>query len=192
MQRKDLNFHFELKSTKENYELVFEEAVNSVKHEGRYRTFTDISRTAGNYPYAYDHIREKEIVIWCINDYLGMSQHPAVINAANTANSELGVGSGGTRNIGGTHHEVMMLEEELCDLHNKEASLVFTSGFVSNDATISTLIKLLPCCVVFSDEKNHASIIDGIRRNSADKYIYKHNNLSDLEEKLKHIVVTLS
>lgn len=168
-----------------NYEEYFSKAIDKIKEEGRYRVFNDIKRYAGKYPLAYDYKRQKEITVWCINDYLGMSQHPEVISAANEANSTMGVGSGGTRNIGGTHHSMIELEAEIADLHQKEASLVFTSGYISNDASLSTLIKLIPNCIIFSDEENHASMIEGIRRGGAEKYIYKHLDMQDLEDKLK-------
>lgn len=168
-----------------DYAQYFTDAVNNLKKEGRYRVFGDIERSVGQHPIVYDHKRKKEITIWCINDYLGMSQHPEVIAAANNANKCMGVGSGGTRNIGGTHHPIVELEEELADLHQKEAGLIFTSGYISNDASISTLAKLLPNCVMFSDQDNHASIIEGISRGNAEKYIYRHLDVEDLENKLK-------
>ena len=170
-----------------DYDQYFVDAANLLKAEGRYRVFGDIERIVGKHPIAYDHHRKKEITIWCINDYLGMSQNPAVIAAANNANSTMGVGSGGTRNIGGTHHPIVELEAELADLHNKEASLVFTSGYISNDASISTLAKLLPDCIIFSDQDNHASIIEGIKRSNAEKHIYRHLDLEDLEAKLRAV-----
>lgn len=170
-----------------DYDLYLREAINKLKAEGRYRVFSDIARNTQKSPVAYDHKREKEITIWCINDYLGMSQNPVVIEAANKANTAMGVGSGGTRNIGGTHHAMVELETELADLHQKEAALVFTSGYISNDASISTLAKLLPNCAIFSDQDNHASIIEGIRRSDAEKFIYRHLDVQDLEEKLKSV-----
>lgn len=168
-----------------DYNQYFTNALNSLKLEERYRVFGNIQRSVGNHPIVYDHKRQKDITIWCINDYLGMSHHSDVILAANNANSLMGVGSGGTRNIGGTHNPIVELEKELADLHNKEAGLVFTSGYISNDASISTLANLLPNCVMFSDQENHASIIEGIRRSNCDKYVYKHLNAEDLENKLK-------
>lgn len=170
-----------------DYDKYFIDAVNLLKTEGRYRVFSDIQRAVNEHPIVYDHKRKKEIVIWCINDYLGMSQKSEVIESANRANSLMGVGSGGTRNIGGTHHCLVELENELADLHQKEAGLVFTSGYISNDASISTIVKLLPNCVVFSDQENHASIIEGIRRSEARKFVYKHLNVNDLEDKLKAV-----
>ena len=174
-----------------DYDQYFTDATDILKNEGRYRVFSDIERSVDGHPTIYDHKRQKEIVIWCINDYLGMSQKAEVIEAANKANSSMGVGSGGTRNIGGTHHCLVELEEELADLHHKEAALVFTSGYISNDASISTLVKLLPDCVVFSDQDNHASIIEGIRRSGAEKFVYKHLDIEDLEEKLKSVDINL-
>ncbi len=172
-------------NNKLDYNQYFTSAIDDLKNEGRYRVFSDIERKVGKHPIAFDHKRQKDITIWCINDYLGMSQHKSVIEAANKANNAMGVGSGGTRNIGGTHHPMVELEEELASLHEKQASLVFTSGYVSNDASISTLAKLLPNCVMFSDQENHASIIEGIRRGGAERHIYKHLDVEDLEEKLK-------
>lgn len=169
------------------YDQYLTKAIDDLKQEGRYRVFSDIERRVGEHPIIYDHKRNKEITIWCINDYLGMSQNREVIAAANNANSKMGVGSGGTRNIGGTHHEIVKLEAELADLHQKESGLVFTSGYISNDATISTLGKLLPGCAIFSDEDNHASIIEGIIKSKAEKYIYRHLDMQDLEEKLKSV-----
>ncbi len=169
------------------YAQFFTDAINTLRTEGRYRIFSDIERCVNRRPVAYDHKKQKEITIWCINDYLGMSQHPKIIEAANKANSTMGVGSGGTRNIGGTHHPIIELEAELADLHQKDASLVFTSGYVSNDTTISTLAKLLPNVVMFSDQDNHSSIIEGIKRGGSEKIIYNHLDLVDLENKLKSV-----
>lgn len=167
------------------YDQYFSQAVEDLKQEGRYRVFSDLERKVGAHPIIYDHIRKKNITIWCINDYLGMSQHPEVIKAANKANSQMGVGSGGTRNIGGTHHSILELEAELASLHQKQAALVFTSGYVSNDASISTLARLLPNVVMFSDQENHASIIEGIRRGGCERHVYQHLDVQDLENKLK-------
>jgi 5-aminolevulinate synthase len=177
----------ELGSSLIDYEKLFANAVQTVKDEGRYREFQDIRRHVGKFPLAYDFKREKEITVWCINDYLGMAQNPKVINAAVEATKKLGIGSGGTRNIGGNHHALVELEKELADLHGKERALVFTSGYISNDATISTLVKVIPDLVMFSDASNHASIIEGIKRSGAEKYVYEHNDLADLEEQLKQV-----
>ena len=168
-----------------DYEKNFTQEIKRIRDEGRFRSFTNVARIAGKYPYAYDYVREKELVIWCINDYLGMSQHPKVIEASIEALRKMGAGSGGTRNIGGSHHEIIKLEEEIADLHNKEGALVFTSGYISNDATIASLAKIFPEMVIFSDQMNHASIIEGISRSKLEKVIFNHNNFNNLEEKLK-------
>lgn len=170
--------------TKLFYENFFVDAIKKVKQENRFREFTDLSRIVAEGPVAYDHKKKKKIVLWCLNDYLSMGQNPEAIKISQEIESKLGVGSGGTRNIGGSHHEIIELEKSLSNLHNKESSLVFTSGYVSNDATISSLVKLIPSLLIFSDENNHASIIEGIRRNMADKVIFAHQNLNDLESKL--------
>jgi len=164
------------------YYQKFQAAIQQVKSEGRYREFLDVSRYSGRMPYARDHERNRDIILWCINDYLGMSQNPKVLKAFYEASKKYGVGSGGTRNIGGNSHEIVELEKELADLHGKEAGLVFTSGYVANEATLSTLVKIFPDMVFFSDEGNHASIIEGIRHNKARKEIFRHNDVSHLEE----------
>lgn len=174
-----------------DYDQYFTDAITILKKEERYRIFNDIQRSVKNHPVVYDYKRKKDIVIWCINDYLGMSQKSEVIDAANQANLAMGVGSGGTRNIGGTHHYIVELESELADLHQKEAGLVFTSGYISNDASISTLVKLLPNCVIFSDQDNHASIIEGINRSRAPKFVYNHLDANDLENQLKSVDINL-
>lgn len=168
-----------------SYQDKFKEVVSNIKNEGRFREFTDLSRIAGSFPYAVDTKTGKKIVIWCINDYLGMGQNPDVINASLGATISMGVGSGGTRNIGGSHRKIIELENELADLHRKEAALVFTSGYVSNDASITALAKIFPELVIFSDQQNHASIIEGIRKSGAEKVIFEHNNPIDLENKLR-------
>jgi 5-aminolevulinate synthase len=169
-----------------DYEARFREAVDDIRNEGRYRVFADLARRAGNFPHAMNHREDgvHPVVIWCSNDYLGMGQNPAAIAAAEEAARTYGVGSGGTRNISGTTHLHVMLEQELADLHGKEAALMFTSGFVSNDATISTLARILPGCIIFSDAMNHASMIDGVRHSGAPKHIFRHNDLAHLEELL--------
>jgi 5-aminolevulinate synthase len=166
-----------------------EECLHRLHAEGRYRTFADVNRSRGAFPKA-DAIKGgaiKPITVWCSNDYLGMGQHPAVLTAMHEAIDRVGAGSGGTRNIAGTTHYHVELEHELADLHQKEGALVFTSAFVANEAALSTLSQLLPGCTIFSDEKNHASIIAGIRNGRAPKHIFQHNDLADLEAKLKKI-----
>ena len=169
-----------------DYQTHFRDAVQKVRDEGRYRVFADLARKAGNFPHATNHRdgAEYPVVIWCSNDYLGMGQNPIAIDAARNAAATYGVGSGGTRNISGTTHLHVLLEQELADLHGKEAALMFTSGFVSNDATISTVAKLLPGCIIFSDAMNHASMIDGVRHSGAAKVVFRHNDLQHLEQLL--------
>ena len=169
------------------YNKKFREALNALRNEGNYRVFADIKRQRGNFPNARQYSRNgvKDIKVWCSNDYLGMGQHPDVIQAMHQAIDEAGAGSGGTRNISGTTHYHVELETELADLHQKEAALLFTSGYVSNEASLSTLVRLLPGCVIFSDAKNHASMIQGIRQGGGPKRIWRHNDLDHLEELLK-------
>jgi 5-aminolevulinate synthase len=169
------------------YAEALERHLNSLRDEGRYRTFADVKRRRGRFPKA-DVLKgeaPKPITVWCSNDYLGMGQHPAVLAAMHEAIDLVGAGSGGTRNIAGTTHYHVELEHELADLHGKEAALVFTSAFVANEAALSTLAQLLPGCIVFSDEKNHASMIAGIRNGRGPKQIFQHNDLADLEARLK-------
>lgn len=172
-----------------NYDQVFEQAIQNLKSENRYRVFTELGRHAGEFPKATQHSQngKNDVIIWCSNDYLGMGQNPKVLKAMKDAVDTYGAGAGGTRNISGNTHLICELENELADLHNKESALVFTSGFVSNDATISTLGKLMPRAVILSDELNHASMIDGVRHSGCEKVIFKHNDVADLEEKLKAI-----
>ena len=169
------------------YNKKFKEALDALRNEGNYRVFADIKRERGNFPNAqrYSNNAVKDIKVWCSNDYLGMGQHPDVIQAMHKAIDEAGAGSGGTRNISGTTHYHVELEAELADLHQKEAALLFTSGYVSNEASLSTLVRLLPGCVIFSDAKNHASMIQGIRQGGGPKRVWKHNDLQHLEELLK-------
>ncbi len=170
-----------------NYEHIFEQAIERLHAEGRYRVFIDILRNRGSYPNARcfaGHNGPKPITVWCSNDYLAMGQHPKVIEAMEEALHDVGAGSGGTRNIGGNTHYHVDLERELADLHGKEGALLFTSGYVSNDATLSTLAKVLPGCVIFSDELNHASMIAGIRNSGCEKKVWRHNDLEHLEQLL--------
>ena len=170
-----------------NYNAIFEKAIDRLHSEGRYRVFIDILRNKGNYPNARcfaGHNGPKDITVWCSNDYLCMGQHPDVISAMENALHDVGAGSGGTRNIGGNTHYHVELEHELADLHGKDGALLFTSGYVSNDATLSTLAKVLPGCIIYSDELNHASMIAGIRNAGCEKRVWRHNDLAHLEELL--------
>lgn len=170
-----------------NYQRFFEEAIDQIHAERRYRVFADLERIAGSFPRAIWRSggEQKEITVWCSNDYLGMGQHPDVIAAQQQAAGRMGTGAGGTRNISGTNHPLVELEVELADLHGKESALVFTSGFVSNEAAISTIARLLPNCLVLSDELNHASMIEGVRRSGAEKKIFRHNDVAHLESLLQ-------
>ena len=170
-----------------DYTRVFNQAIDRLHAEGRYRVFIDILRNKGMFPNARcfaGHNGPKPITVWCSNDYLAMGQHPKVIAAMEEALHDVGAGSGGTRNIGGNTHYHVELEAELADLHGKETALLFTSGYVSNEATLSTLAKILPGCVIFSDELNHASMIAGIRNSGCEKQVWRHNDLAHLEELL--------
>ena len=171
-----------------DYHKIFEGHLEQLHREGRYRVFADIKRQRGAYPHAKRFVEGDQVgdvKVWCSNDYLGMSQHPKVTEAMKAAIDEVGAGSGGTRNISGTSHFHVELEEELADLHGKEAALLFTSAYIANDATLSTLVKLIPGTVIFSDEKNHASMIEGIRHGGGPKEIWLHNDLEDLERRLQ-------
>ena len=171
------------------YDRTFVEAIDALKAEGRYRVFADIRRECGSYPsakyFAVDG--EKPVKVWCSNDYLGMSQHEKVLAAMHEAIDAAGAGAGGTRNIAGTTHYHVELEAELADLHGKESALLFTSAYVANDTTLTTLQKLLKHCVIFSDAKNHASMIAGIRNGGGEKRIFAHNNMLDLERQLDSV-----
>ena len=170
-----------------NYNKYFNGALNSLKNEGRYRVFNDIKRTLGNFPKAihYSNSEEKEVSVWCSNDYLGMGQNKNVLTAMHEAIDSSGAGSGGTRNISGTSHYHVLLEKELADLHNKEGALLFTSGYISNEASLSTIASILPDCVVLSDELNHASMIQGIKNSKAERFIFNHNDPEHLDKILK-------
>jgi len=171
-----------------NFDAELDRALNALHEEGRYRTFIDLERKSGSFPRARrvrDDGSEQEVVIWCGNDYLGMGQHPVVLAAMHEAVDASGAGSGGTRNISGTTVYHKRLEAELADLHGKEAALLFTSAYIANDATLSTLPKLFPGLIIYSDNLNHASMIEGIRRNGGAKRIFKHNDLDDLRAQLE-------
>lgn len=173
-----------------NYRAAFEKAVDTVRGEGRYRIFRDIRRVAGEFPRATwfkDDNTQQNITVWCSNDYLGMGQNPCVVEAVKSAVDAAGTGSGGTRNISGTTRYHVQLEQELASLHDKEAALVLTSGYVANEASLGVMSKILPGLVILSDEMNHASMISGIQRARCEKKIFKHNDLADLEAKLKAI-----
>ena len=170
-----------------DYKVAFANAVEQVRSEGRYRVFADLKRHRGAFPRAtwtQDSGVEKDVIVWCSNDYLGQGQNPVVLDAMHRAIDETGSGSGGTRNISGTTHFHVELEHELADLHGKEAALLFTSGYVSNEATLATLQKILPGMVIFSDELNHASMIAGIRHGGGPRHVFRHNDLEHLEELL--------
>ncbi len=173
--------------TPQNYDQILAQAIFRLKSEGRYREFADICRVRGRFPRALyrGQGREREVTVWCSNDYLGMGQHPAVLLAMHEAIDDVGAGSGGTRNISGTTHYHVELERELADLHGKGGALLFNSGYMANEATLSSLVRALPNCIVLSDELNHASMIEGIRHGGGEKLIWRHNDLVDLEAKLK-------
>ena len=170
-----------------DYKAAIRTAVEQVRSEGRYRVFADLKRHRGKFPRATftGPDGERDVVVWCSNDYLGQGQNPVVIEAMHRAIDEVGSGSGGTRNISGTSHYHVELERELADWHGKEAALLFTSGYVSNEATLSSLANILPGLIIFSDALNHASMIAGIRHGGARKHVFRHNDLDHLEELLK-------
>ena len=170
-----------------NYHCTFQNHIEQIKTEGRYRQFIGLRRQANNFPMAKWGDKKQDVIMWCINDYLGMSQHPKVIKAAVEALQNNGVGSGGTRNIGGNNYSIVSLEEEIAELHTKDAALVFTSGYVSNEASLTALHKIMPNLVYFSDELNHASMISGISNSKAEKKIYRHLDIGHLEQLLQSV-----
>ncbi|HLZ06347.1 MAG TPA: 5-aminolevulinate synthase [Bradyrhizobium sp.] len=169
-----------------DYSQFFSAALGKLHHERRYRVFADLERIAGRFPHAVWHSPKgkRDVVIWCSNDYLGMGQHPKVVGAMVETATRVGTGAGGTRNIAGTNHPLVQLEAELADLHGKEASLLFTSGYVSNQTGIATIARLIPNCLILSDALNHNSMIEGVRQAGCERQIFRHSDMADLEELL--------
>ncbi len=172
-----------------NYESFFRTQLDGLRREGRYRVFADIERRAGAYPRAIRHDGggTREVTVWCSNDYLGMGQHPEVVNAMHAALDRYGAGAGGTRNISGTNHEHVLLERDLAAHHGKQSALLFNSGYMSNWATLSTLASRIPGCVIVSDEMNHASMIEGMRHSRAERRLFRHNDMADLRRQLREL-----
>ena len=164
----------------------FEKKLNELHENGEYRIFANLKRKQGEFPQAYHKASDKNVTMWCSNDYLGMGQNPMILEAMHKALNECGAGAGGTRNIAGTNHYHVELERELAELHNKEDALIMTSGYVANWSVLSTLGKHIEGCIIFSDSNNHASMIEGIKHSKAEKYIWKHNDVNDLERLLKN------
>ena len=175
-----------------DYRKFFFDSIANLKKKGEYRTFKDIGRVSGSFPFAKNNDLKKnnDIVVWCSNDYLGMGQHPFVIEAIERGMREVGAGSGGTRNISDTNSYHILLEEEISNIHNKDAALLFTSGYIANQSALSVLGTKLEDCIFFSDEKNHASIINGVQNSKSEKKIFKHNNIEHLEKLLKSVEIT--
>src|SRR5262249_33559721 len=170
-----------------DYEGFFKQRLDALRVEGRYRVFADLERRCGRFPRAFDHRIGAEVTVWCSNDYLGMGQHPEVLAAMEETLRAVGAGAGGTRNISGNSHVHLLLERELADLHQREAALIFTSGYVANDAALSTLARELPGMGVVSGANNHASVIDGVRHRRDEKYVFRHNDPADLTRLMANV-----
>src|ERR1700736_3644497 len=182
-----LSFRFFCGTSDMDFDSFFRARVDALHSEGRYRVFADLERRCGRFPRAFDHRIGAEVTVWCSNDYLGMGQHPAVLTAMEETLRAVGAGAGGTRNISGNSHVHLLLERELADLHGREGALIFTSGYVANDAALSTLARELPGMLFFSDAFNHASMIAGIRNSRAEKEVFRHNDPADLARRLDRV-----